>query len=71
VTDSTSITIIDALSGTEIVRELNSIELSELETAKSQAKAKEAELQAQEAARKSALAKLAALGLTEAEIAAL
>jgi acyl-CoA reductase-like NAD-dependent aldehyde dehydrogenase len=66
-----SITVIDGLSGTEVVRELNQAELSDLEAVKTQAKARQDELEAKEKARQSALAKLAALGLTEAEIAAL
>ena len=65
------ITVIDGLSGTEIVREFNQTEIAELEAVKTQAKARQDELEAKEKARQSALSKLAALGLTEAEIAAL
>jgi hypothetical protein len=65
------ITVIDGLSGTEIVREFNQTEIAELEAVKTQAKARQDELEAKEKARQSALSKLVALGLTEAEIAAL
>ena len=55
----------------EVVREMTSAEhqtyLADLDSLK----ATNAELEAKQAARESALAKLAALGLTEAEIAAL
>ena len=62
---------IDVASGQEVIRELTDDELSEraelaIESAKLQA-----QLQAKADAKTSALAKLAALGLTEEEIAAL
>jgi hypothetical protein len=69
--ETLTITIVDGLSGTEVVRELNQAEIAELEAVKTQAKARQDELEAKEKARQSALAKLAALGLTEEEIAAL
>jgi hypothetical protein len=62
---------VDASTGIEIIRELTADELTELEIQKAQSEQLEAERQAKIAARQSALAKLAALGLTEAEVAAL
>lgn len=59
---------VDALTGSEIVRDLTVEEIAELET---QAAAEKAAAEAKAAARQSALAKLAELGLTEEEIAAL
>ena len=62
---------IDAITGEEIVSEMSSEEIAALEEiALRQAEIK-AEQDARASARESALAKLAALGLTEAEIAAL
>ena len=55
---------VDALTGEQVIRNLTSEEISQIELGASQA-------QSRIAARQSALAKLAALGLTEAEIAAL
>jgi hypothetical protein len=54
-----------------IVREMNEEELDNYLITQSQSDAIDAERKAREDARKSALAKLAALGLTEEEIAAL
>ena len=63
---------IDALTGEEIITELTAEEISQLENDYlEKQEAILAEEQAKEAARTSALAKLAALGLTEEEIAAL
>lgn len=62
---------VDALNKTENVRDLNSEELAQLEVAKNEADAVQSAKQAHDQARTSALAKLAALGLTEEEIAAL
>jgi hypothetical protein len=59
---------IDALTGKEIITELTPEEISQREQLGLQAKE---EQEAREAVRTSALAKLAALGLTEEEIAAL
>lgn len=61
----------DGATGIETIRELTPEELEEREELAQQAEAKLAEQEAKKAARTSALAKLAALGLTEEEIAAL
>jgi DNA-binding NarL/FixJ family response regulator len=62
---------VNALTGEEIEAELTPEELEFIETIKTEAEStREKELAAKEA-RQSALAKLAALGLTEEEIAAL
>jgi hypothetical protein len=63
-TNAPTILEVDAISGAETVRELTSEELSEIEESATATQDKIA-------ARTSALAKLAALGLTEEEIAAL
>jgi hypothetical protein len=63
--------VIDSITGKETVRELTAEEIAERETMLAQAKAKQTEQTAKAAARASALAKLADLGLTEEEIAAL
>jgi hypothetical protein len=62
---------IDAITGQQIVRELNADELAQLELDKVEAATIAAEAQAKATARASALAKLAELGLTADEIAAL
>jgi hypothetical protein len=63
---------INALTGETVVTELTSQELAELEAENlANQSAVDAEREAKEAARTSALAKLAALGLTEEEIAAI
>ena len=62
---------VDVLAGTETIRELTNQELADLEIAKAELEQKLQAQAAKVAARESALAKLAALGLTEAEIAAL
>jgi DNA-binding NarL/FixJ family response regulator len=64
-------TIVNALNGEVTERELTSDEKAELEKSRLSYEASQAEAQAKATARQSALAKLAALGLTEAEIAAL
>jgi len=61
----------DGLSGVETIRELTPQELQEREQLATQAQIAQEELEAKLAARQSALAKLTALGLTEAEIASL
>jgi hypothetical protein len=61
----------DALARTETVREMNEQEISQFQTVVQESKALQAEQDAKIAARASALAKLAALGLTEEEIGAL
>jgi DNA-binding NarL/FixJ family response regulator len=63
--------IIDASSGETWVEELTAKQLEERLEQESKELAIQNELQAKESARTSALAKLAALGLTEEEIAAL
>jgi hypothetical protein len=55
----------------DLVRDANADEIEELETHYSEATKHEAVITAQTAARASALAKLAGLGLTDDEIAAL
>jgi hypothetical protein len=62
---------LDGATGIETIRELTPEELEEREELAQQAEAKLAEQESKKAARTSALAKLAALGLTEEEIAAL
>lgn len=63
---------LDASTGQEVVTELTALELSEREAEFLANQAiLESELQVKEQAKASALAKLAALGLTEEEIAAL
>lgn len=63
--------IFNALTGEEIWRDYTKEEILQVEKAKAEIDKKIAESQAKEKARQSALAKLAALGLTEDEIAAL
>jgi DNA-binding NarL/FixJ family response regulator len=55
----------------DVVRDATPAEAAAIEAAQAEAAAQAAELAAQIAARESALAKLAALGLTDDEIAAL
>lgn len=62
---------VNAETGDEVIRELTSDEIAERGAMQTQAELLEAERQAQSAARESALAKLAALGLTQEEIEAL
>jgi DNA-binding NarL/FixJ family response regulator len=62
---------IDALTGEVIERALTADEIAERKTMQAEADARQAESDAKIAARESALAKLAALGLTADEIAAL
>jgi hypothetical protein len=61
----------NAETGETIERSLTTEEIKDLEAIQAQAKAEKAEQTAKAEARTSALAKLAALGLTEEEIAAL
>jgi hypothetical protein len=61
----------DGLTGQTVQREETEEELAQKEIAKNEAESIQAEKEAKELARASALAKLAALGLTEEEIAAL
>jgi hypothetical protein len=64
-------TVVDGETGEVVERPLTNDEIAELEVSKNDYDQKEAERQAKTAARKSALAKLAALGLTQEEIEAL
>jgi hypothetical protein len=70
-TETLKATEIDAATGQVIVRDLTADELAQRELDQAQAAASQAALEAKAAARASALAKLAELGLTEAEINAL
>jgi DNA-binding NarL/FixJ family response regulator len=63
--------IVDAATGESYERPLTVEEIADREAMALEAQARQAEQDAKVAARESALAKLAALGLTEAEIAAL
>jgi DNA-binding NarL/FixJ family response regulator len=69
-TELTGLTV-NALTGEEIIAPLTKEELDSIEIIKAEHQAIQAEQEAKIAARQSALAKLAALGLTEDEIAAL
>jgi hypothetical protein len=63
--------ILDGSTGQVIERELNEQELEDFNEISSNGQARIAEAEAKADARTSALAKLAALGLTEEEVAAL
>jgi DNA-binding NarL/FixJ family response regulator len=63
--------IFDAATGELTERPLTTDEIAQRELDIAQAEAQQAEAEAKATARESALAKLAALGLTEAEVAAL
>lgn len=65
------IKIVDASTGEEVEREMNDKELKEYNASKLKIENQKAEAEAKEAARQSALSKLAALGLTEDEIKAI
>lgn len=62
---------VDVLTGVTKERQLTTDEIAQRKTDAAQAQAQQAEAQAKAAARESALAKLADLGLTEEEITAL
>jgi hypothetical protein len=62
---------VNAETGEEIVRPLTDDELKEVKAQKAETLARQAEANAKVAARQSALAKLAAMGLTADEIGAL
>lgn len=68
--EQTGLTV-DVLTGEEVVAPLTKEELAFIELVQASIDAQRAEQDAKIAARESALAKLAALGLTEEEIAAL
>jgi len=63
--------VVDAATGEVTERPLTADEIAEREASRAEAEARQAEADAKVAARESALAKLAALGLTEEEVAAL
>lgn len=63
--------IFDAATGEVIERPLTADEIAEREVMQAEAQARQAEAEAKATARESALAKLAALGLTADEVAAL
>jgi hypothetical protein len=63
--------IFDAVTGESVTRPLTENEISEREVMQAELEAQQAEADAKVAARESALAKLAALGLTADEVAAL
>jgi len=65
------VTICDGITGEVTERPLTADEIAEREVMQAEAEARQAEAEAKTAARASALAKLAELGLTEEEIAAL
>lgn len=62
---------INGLTGEVVERILNEDELADLQAMQAEAEAQQAEAEAKATARESALAKLAALGLTADEVAAL
>jgi DNA-binding NarL/FixJ family response regulator len=68
--EKTGLTV-NALTGEEVLAPLTQEELDFIELTKKQAEKVNAEIESKASARQSALAKLAALGLTEEEIAAL
>jgi hypothetical protein len=70
-TKSLTAIIVDALTGESTERELTTDEIAELKAMGVEQAEREAEAQAKAHARESALAKLAALGLTQDEINAL
>ena len=70
-TDKLTLLHFDAATGIETIRDLTEDEISDLETAKSLGDQRREQEESKVAARQSALGKLAALGLTEEEIAAL
>jgi DNA-binding NarL/FixJ family response regulator len=63
--------IVDAATGEVTERLLTADEIAEREAMQAEAEARQAEAEAKATARESALAKLKALGLTQAEISAL
>jgi hypothetical protein len=63
--------VVDAATGEQIERPLTADEIADRETSHADFEARQAEAEAKATARESALAKLAALGLTPDEVAAL
>jgi hypothetical protein len=70
-TEPIIMTVFDLATGETLDREMNEAELANYEIVQAEAAASQAEAEAKAAARESALAKLADLGLTAEEIAAL
>jgi hypothetical protein len=72
-TDNEILTALDVNceTGEQTIRELNSNEIAQRKLDQAEGEAQQAEANAKVAARESALAKLKALGLTQAEISAL
>ena len=66
-----TITFLNLETGEQVTREMTPNEIAEMEIIDAKNAAIQAEAEAKQAARQSALEKLAALGLTEAEIQAL
>jgi len=66
-----TVLVVNAVTGEEIVRNLTPAEIADLNEMQTKANEHEAQLETKAAARESALAKLAELGLTAEEIAAL
>jgi DNA-binding NarL/FixJ family response regulator len=69
--ENSMVMIIDGITGEVIQREATDLEIKDLEKATQESLDYHQAFEAKKAARESALAKLAALGLTEEEIAAL
>ena len=69
--ESLTAVIFDAATGETIERPLTADEIADREASHAASQARQAEAEAKVAARESALAKLAALGLTADEVAAL
>ena len=70
-TETFKAVILDAATGEVIERPLTADEIAEREVMQADFEAQQAEAEAKATARESALAKLKALGLTQAEISAL
>jgi hypothetical protein len=65
------IKIVDLATNSEVVRDMTDAELKQVETDKAQAAQRQSDREAKAAVKASALAKLAALGLSADEIASL
>ena len=69
--ENLTLKLVNVETGEENERKMNANELAKLETDKAEGEAQEAAQEAKEQSRQSALEKLAALGLTPEEIAAI
>ena len=69
--ETLKVVIFDAATGEQTERPLTVLEIAEREAMQAEFESREAEAEAKATARESALAKLAALGLTADEVAAL